>query len=101
MTLKLVFADSDLERLYYEPGFHLLRYGPDLVKAYRRKVTLLGAVCSSLELRQHRALHLEKLQGDLADLYSIRLNKQWRLILNITTDERGEVVIVLEIRDYH
>ena len=40
---------------------------------------------------------LEKLSGDLKDFYSIRINKQWRIIFNRNNDNANEVIIT----DYH
>jgi len=71
--VRLVFWDDDLRRLYVEPGFHLKRLGPDLVRAYRKQVGLLAAVSSEAELRNFKGLRLERLKGDGAGHHSIRL----------------------------
>jgi len=42
-------------------------------------------------------LHFEKLTGDRIGEYSIRLNKQWRLTLVITSDEDGNYLVILDI----
>jgi proteic killer suppression protein len=47
------------------------------------------------------SLHYEKLKGDRAGQRSMRLNKQWRLILRIAEDDQGKQVVVIEIADYH
>jgi len=93
--------DDDLRRLYVEPGFHLKRYGLDLVRAYRKQVGLLAEVSGEAELRNFKSLRLEKLKGDRAGKHSIRLNEQWRLILQFRTDDDGKSVVVIEIVDYH
>jgi proteic killer suppression protein len=49
------------------------------------------------DLRIPPAYHLEKLSGDLAGLFSIRINRQWRIIFNW---EGGNAYNV-EILDYH
>lgn len=99
--MRLVFDDDNLRRLYEEPDFVLSSVGPDLTKAYRKKLGLLAAATSELDLRSFTSLHFEKLSGDRAGQHSIRLNKQWRLILRLETDDQERVLIIVEIVDYH
>lgn len=100
--MRLEFEDDDLRRLYEEPSFVMPRLGPDLIKAYRKKLGLIAAAESELDLRNYKALRLEKLVGDRSGQHSIRLNDQWRLILRIETDKQGRVlIIIIEIVDYH
>ena len=99
--VRFEFRDDELRRIHADAGHSQKRYGPDLVRAFRKKVALLGAVSDEPELRQHRALHLEKLKGDREGQSSIRLNDQWRLILELSTDEDGRLIVIVEIVDYH
>jgi proteic killer suppression protein len=43
------------------------------------------------------ANHLEKLKGDLKDYYSIRINKQYRIIFRFEEQNAYDVKII----DYH
>lgn len=43
------------------------------------KLEILNAVSNVQELRAPPSNHLEKLQGDRSEQYSIRINKQWRI----------------------
>ncbi len=99
--MRFEFEDDDLRRLYEEPGFVLPQLGPDLIKAYRKKVSFLAAAESEVDLRSYKALHFEKLSGGRAGQHSIRLNQQWRLILRIESDAQGRLLIIIEIIDYH
>lgn len=99
--MRLVFVDDDLRRLYEDPGFHLARFGPDVTTAYRKKVQLLGALTDERELRSFKALRLEKLRGARSGTSSIRLNDQWRLILQVVTDDEGKALALIDIVDYH
>ena len=99
--MRFEFEDDDLRRLYEEPDFVLPQLGPDLIKAYRKKVGFLAAAESEVDLRNYKALHFEKLSGGRAGQHSIRLNQQWRLILRIESDARGRLLIIIEIVDYH
>lgn len=99
--MRVVFESDDLRRLYSDADVHLKRLGPDVTRAFRKKVTLLKSVGSEQELRQFRSLHLEKLRGDRAGQHSIRLNDQWRLILRLEPGACGRFVIVVDVVDYH
>lgn len=54
-----------------------------------RKLQLIDDAASDLDLRVPPSNHFEKLRGNLAGLYSIRVNDQWRLIFRCT-GEKGE-----------
>lgn len=62
-----------------------------------RKLHMLDAAVSLLDLRSPPGNRLERLKGDLARCYSIRINDQWRLCFKWT--ESGPVDV--EIVDYH
>ncbi|WP_268876440.1 type II toxin-antitoxin system RelE/ParE family toxin [Corynebacterium yudongzhengii] len=72
-----------------------------MVKAYRKKIPILVNAKDEHDLRALRSLHLKQLKGDRAGTSSIRLNKQFRLILKFTTDSDGCSVIVIDMVDYH
>ena len=61
----------------------------------------IDAAIDERDLRQFKSRRLEKLKGDRAGQYSMRLNDQWRLILEITEDEQGKLLHVIDIADYH
>ena len=95
--MRLQFKDDDLRRLYEEPGFVLPRLGSEVAKAFRKKVAYLEAAESEVDLRNYRALHFEKLQGDRLGQHSIRLNRKWRLILRVQTDAEGRLLVIVEV----
>ena len=99
--MRFEFEDEHLRRLYEEPDFVLPQLGPDLIKAFRKKVGFLAGADSEVDLRNYKALHFEKLSGGRAGQHSIRLNQQWRLILRIESDAQGRLLIIIEIVDYH
>jgi toxin HigB-1 len=99
--VRIEFVDEELRRLYVDPEFVISRFSPELVRAYRKKVGFLVQANSELDLRAYRALRYEKLRGDRAGQHSIRINQQWRLILRVETDEDGQMLIIIELVDYH
>ncbi|MCQ3806759.1 MAG: type II toxin-antitoxin system RelE/ParE family toxin [Acidimicrobiaceae bacterium] len=99
--MRFDFEDDDLRRLYEDREFVLPRIGPDVTKAFRKKMGLIANSASESDLRSFRALRLEKLKGGRTGQHSIRLNDQWRLIFRIETDAEGRLLIIVEIVDYH
>jgi proteic killer suppression protein len=61
----------------------------DLEARLFRKIQLIDDATSDRDLRMPPGNHFEKLRGGLQDLYSIRVNKQWRLIFH-WNGTRGE-----------
>ncbi|MDP3929804.1 MAG: type II toxin-antitoxin system RelE/ParE family toxin, partial [Bacteroidota bacterium] len=63
----------------------------------RRKLRMLNNSINLSDLRIPPSNRLEKLGGNFAGFYSIRINDQWRIIFNWKTSNAYEV----EIIDYH
>ena len=65
-----------------------------------RKLQLIDDATCDLDLRSPPSNHFEKLSGQLADKHSIRVDKQWRLIFEWSS-ERGEACsLYLDNHDY-
>ena len=62
-----------------------------------RRLQMLDAAHTLLDLRTPPGHHLEKLSGSRAGCYSIRVNDQWRLCFRWSDGEAREV----EFCDYH
>ena len=63
----------------------------------RRKLRMINNAENINDLRIPPANRLKKLQGDLANFYSIRINDQWRIIFNWESNNAENVQII----DYH
>jgi proteic killer suppression protein len=72
-------------------------FPPDLVKVARRKLHAVAAAKNVHDLLQPPGNRLEKLRGDRADQWSIRINDQWRICFLWKDDGAYDVEIV----DYH
>ncbi len=94
------FADEDLESLYSD-ATALSRHDAAVVKAFRKRVQFILAAADERDFRQWKSLHFEKLKGNRADEYSMRLTSQWRLILRFEGKAPRKVVVVVGIEDYH
>lgn len=62
-----------------------------------RKLRMLDAATSIDDLRVPPGNRLERLRGDRAGQYSIRVNRQWRICFRWDTGDAHDVEIV----DYH
>lgn len=99
--MRVEFEDDDLRRLYEEPDFRLSRFGGNVTRAYRKVVGIVSAASDERDLYAMRSLHFEKLEGDRLGQHSLRLNKQWRLIVKLETRQEDTQVVVIEVVDYH
>ncbi|NLG45849.1 type II toxin-antitoxin system RelE/ParE family toxin [Gordonia sp. (in: high G+C Gram-positive bacteria)] len=99
--MRIIFEDDTLQRAASDRQYRPKGWGPDVLTAYRKKIQILAAAVDERDLYALRSLRLEKLSGDRAGTSSIRLNKQYRLIIKFRTVADGRVVIVVEMVDYH
>jgi len=76
---------------------HVRALGADLQRAAQKKLRLLNAASELNSLRVPPGNRLEKLIGDRAGQYSIRINDQYRICFNWT--DAGPTNV--EITDYH
>lgn len=97
----LDFDDQDLRRLYTDPAYQGSGAGAEVVRAFRKVLNLVAAAVDERDLYGIKSLHFEKLKGKRAGQSSLRLNKQWRLIVRLVDTDAGRVVVVIEITDYH
>ena|SRR5579871_5167654 len=93
-------ADAKLERVEFELSFRG-GFGPDVVKAFRRRMQFIRGAVDERDFYSLKSLHYEKLKGKRAHQRSMRLNDQFRLILEIETDPTGRLVVIVGIEDYH
>ncbi|MFZ2492264.1 MAG: type II toxin-antitoxin system RelE/ParE family toxin [Thermoanaerobaculia bacterium] len=76
-------------------------YQPALVKAFRKRMQAIRAAHSEIDLAAIRGNRFEKLKGDRSHQYSVRLNDQYRLILEIEEQGTQRALVVVGIEDYH
>ena len=70
-------------------------------KKFRFRIQQIMTFIDERELYQIKSLHFEKLKGDRSHQHSIRLNDQWRLILEFEGEAPNKQVVVVGIEDYH
>ena len=88
------FADKDTEALFNDCAVPRFR---SIERPARRKLQMLHAADELGDLRVPPGNRLEKLKGERAGRYSIRINDKWRICF-IWKDGNAHDV---EIADYH
>ena len=89
------FGDRQTERLFARDPVPSL--DARIVRVALRKLCQIDAACRLEDLRIPPGNRLERLRGDRAGQYSIRINDQWRICF--TWGEAGPEGV--EIVDYH
>ena len=98
--MEVEFDDDDLDRLETDPQF-TAGLSQEIVRAYRKRMQQIRAFLDERDFYAAKALHFEKRKGNRDGQHSIRLNMQWRLILEVRGDHPCKVIGIVEIVDYH
>jgi proteic killer suppression protein len=101
--MDIVHNDDDLESLEFDPRF-TGNLSQGLVKAFRKKMQAIRGAEDERDLRTQKSNHFEELQGKRKGQYSIRLNDQYRLIIQFLKHGGSapkKKVMILGIEDYH
>ncbi|MDR3369068.1 type II toxin-antitoxin system RelE/ParE family toxin [Rhodoferax sp.] len=98
--MEVVFDDADLDRLETDAQFTAGR-PQEVVRAFRKRMQQIRAFRDERDFLAVRSLNFEKLKGNREGQQSVRLNLQWRLILEIRGDHPCKVIGIIEIVDYH
>lgn len=94
------YADGELDRLETDRDFNA-GYSREIVRAFRKLIQIIRAAPDERTFHAMKSLHFEKLKGSRAHQRSMRLNKQWRLIVEIKPAQPKNIMVVVAIEDYH
>jgi proteic killer suppression protein len=89
------FKDAETQKIYQRERSRKLP--ADIQQVALRKLRMINNSVNLNDLRVPPANRLEKLTGDRAGQYSIRINDQWRICF----EWRGSDAFNVEITDYH
>lgn len=98
--MEVQVKSSRLSRLETDLGFTDGRQ-PAIVRAFRKVMNLIRAAETSRDLYAFRSLRVEKLKGNRKTQHSLRLNDQYRLIVEFNEKHGKEVITIVDIEDYH
>lgn len=89
------FGTKETEKIWN--GIRVKKLPSEIQNVGRRKMRMLNNSQDIADLRIPPSNRLEKLTGNLKEYYSIRINKQWRIIFIWNNGNASKV----EIIDYH
>lgn len=98
--MNVEFDDRSLDDLEVNPKART-RYSDAVVRGFRKAMQAIRAASDERDLYQLRGLRFEKLQGKRQHQHSLRINDQWRLIVEVRGTGRDKRIGVVEIADYH
>jgi len=92
------FGDSLTEKIFLGvKDKEVSKFLQDLLDLAERKLDMVEAAERLQDLSSPPANWLEKLKGEIREFWSIRINKQWRIIFKWSDDGPHNV----QITDYH
>ncbi len=94
------FGDERWDRLETERDFNA-GFAREIVRSYRKLIQIIRGAPDERTFYALKSLHFEKLKGNRDHQRSMRLNLQWRLIVEIRPSQPKNVVVVIGIEDYH
>ena len=100
MAFEVSFKDASLEKLEQDPKY-TAGYDAAIVKAFRKRMQLVRAATDERDFNSMRSLNFERLKGKRQHQFSMRLNDQWRLILELETVGTNKKLLIVGIEDYH
>lgn len=97
--MEVRFADRRLARLETDASFSFGLARP-VVRAFRKLMQFIRAAPDERDFYAMKSLHYEKLQGRRSHQRSMRLNDQFRLVIEIEQVGHKRIVVV-SVEDYH
>jgi proteic killer suppression protein len=99
--VRFVFASKALE-LLYTASEGSEKFPEEVVTAFLRRVRHIEAAKDERDLRSPPSVHYEQLKGKrYAGKASLRLNRQWRLILSVEGDTQEKYVLIHEMTNHY
>jgi len=95
--MHVIFKTLELKQLYLIPVDNIkgkLPFQKSLIERYKNRIVLLESIEKITDLYSFKSLHFEKLKGDRIGQSSIRINDQYRLIIEQVNEEEIKILIV-------
>jgi toxin HigB-1 len=100
MAFEVRFKDESLGKLERDAKYNA-GYNEAVVKAFRKRMQMIRSATDERDFYALRSLNFEKLKGERKHQYSMRLNDQWRLILELEGEGPNKELLIIGIEDYH
>lgn len=98
--MRVRFKDDCLDRLEIDANEDC-GLSQNLVRAFRRRMQAIRAAQDERTFYQMKGHRFEKLKGKFSHQYSMRLNDQYRLILEFEGKAPNKTVVIVKVEDYH
>ena len=102
--MDVIFADDELSCLESEVEC-TADFSQPIVKAFRKRMQQIRAALDERDFYRLKSLRFEKLGGKRRHQYSMRLNDQYRLIVELKKANPGtqskKAIKIVSIEDYH
>lgn len=99
MSMQVDFDEATLDRLETDFDF-TAGFSPELVRGYRKVMQSIRAAPDERTLHALRELEFEKLKGKRQQQYSLRIDKQWRLITELRHKATDTWIAIVAMEDY-
>ena len=98
--MRYTFAKKNILQLFTDrKGAN--KYPAPVVDAFFRAVAVIDGAKDERDLYALKSLRYEKLKGKRQKQRSVRLNDQFRLIVQVEEDPEGKYFLIVDIEDYH
>jgi toxin HigB-1 len=101
MPFDVCFRDRGLEELATNKEARDGRYSQAVQKMFRRRMQQIVSAVDERDFYKQTSLHFEKLKGDRNHQHSMKLNDQWRLIVELSGNASDKQIVIVGIEDYH
>jgi toxin HigB-1 len=98
--MEIVFANETLGLVETEDAGQT-KLPVAVIKAVRRKLTVMRAALDDRSLRNWKSLHYEKLKGDRDGYRSVRVNDKYRIVFALDERAQPPTITIVDIEDYH
>lgn len=97
------FRNSKLEKIYQGKITGKTAYSKEVITQFKKTVLKLEQADNTSQLQQFRSLNFEALKGDRKGLYSVRVNKQYRLEFEIENDtiKLSEIILIEDLSKHY
>lgn len=98
--MEIEFRDMILATIENDEAFNG-GHSPGVANKIRQRIRHIRAAIDERPLRAMKSLHFEKLKGNRDHQHSLRLNDQWRLIIELDKETNPKTVVIIGVEDYH
>ena len=97
------FNNTYLEKIYQGTAKGKVSYSSEIITQFKKTVLRLEQADNTSQLRQFRSLNFEALKGDKKGLFSVRVNKQYRLEFQIENDiiTLSEIILIEDLSKHY